>query len=75
MAEAIRYMSTFSVSFDASDDRSANEIAQQHHEQIRNCMRVEGPRQSHDVTLEQVVAIESAGSRTIPTSERSSKTI
>jgi DNA-binding FadR family transcriptional regulator len=71
----MEYISTFSISFQAPNDSSANEIAHRHHDQIQAAIRVERTEHPQDVTLEHVVAKEAAGSRTVPMSVRSSKRI
>jgi hypothetical protein len=71
----MKYISTFSISFQAPNDARANEITRRHHEQIQDALRAEHAEYPQDVTLEHVVAKEAAGSRTVPMSERSSKPI
>jgi DNA-binding FadR family transcriptional regulator len=71
----MEYLATFSISFRESDDATANEIAQQHYDQIHDAIRVEGADHPYKVTLEHVEALEAAGSRTVPMSERRSKPI
>ncbi len=70
----MRYKSIYSVSFDADDDEAAQGIARNHHEHIRDDLRVEGADHPHMVTLEELLAIDASGSRKV-LAQRASKPI
>jgi hypothetical protein len=47
----VRYESVFAITFHAASDVEAKQIALQHHEILRDQLRVEGADHPHDIRL------------------------
>jgi hypothetical protein len=52
----MRYEASFTVTFSAPSDAEACAIASQHHEQLRDVLRVEGADHPYDITLDRLDA-------------------